>query len=189
MRFNIILADPPWLYNARNNSKTKFGSGMHIYSGMTTKDICELPVSEIADDNCALFLWVTYPRLNDGLKVMEAWGFRYVTCAFTWVKTNKNNDKPFFGIGYYTKSNAEICLLGVKGKMKPVSNSVSQIIISPREEHSKKPAIVRDKIDELFGDKLNKIELFARQEVANWKSLGNGIDGTDITDSIKSLIA
>lgn len=187
MKYSIILADPPWLYNARNNPQTKFGSGMHIYSGMTTKDLCELPVSEIADTNCALFLWVTFPRLTDGLEVMKAWGFDYKTCAFTWVKTNKNNDKPFFGIGYYTKSNAELCLLGIKGKMKPVSNSVSQIIISPREEHSKKPSIVRDKIDELFGD-LNKIELFARQDVANWKSLGNDIDGTDITDSIKSLI-
>lgn len=186
MKFNIILADPPWLYNARNNSKTKFGSGMHIYNGMTTPELCDLPVADVSDTNCALFLWVTYPRLPDGLAVMKAWGFEYKTCAFTWVKTNKNNDKPFFGIGYYTKSNAELCLLGIKGKMKPISNSVSQIIISPREEHSKKPDIVRDRIVQLFGD-VDKLELFARQETANWKSLGNGIDGTDIKDSLKSL--
>lgn len=75
MKYNIILADPPWLYNARNNPQTKFGSGMHIYNGMTTKDLCSLPVSEIADTNCALFLWVTFPRLTDGLEVMKAWGF------------------------------------------------------------------------------------------------------------------
>lgn len=188
MKFNIILADPPWLYNARNNSKTKFGSGMHIYNGMKPKEICDLSVSDIADENCALFLWVTFPRLQEGLEVMKAWGFEYKTCAFTWVKTNKNNDKPFFGIGYYTKSNAELCLLGIKGKMKPVSNSVSQVIISHREEHSKKPAQVRDKIVELFGD-LPRIELFARQTDSGWKSLGNEIDGSGIQDALKRLKA
>ena len=185
-KFNIILADPPWLYNARNNSNTKFGSGMHIYEGMKPSEICNLPVSEIADENCVLFLWVTFPRLQEGLDVMKAWGFEYKTCAFTWVKTNKNNDKPFFGIGYYTKSNAELCLLGIKGKMKPVSNSVSQVIISPREEHSKKPAIARDKIIELFGD-LPRIELFARQTEDGWNSLGNEIDGLNIQDALKRL--
>lgn len=188
MKYNIILADPPWLYNARNNPSTKFGSGMHIYKGLSTKELCDLPVSDIATENCALFLWVTYPRLPDGLEVMKAWGFDYKTCAFTWVKTNKNNDKPFFGVGYYTKSNAEICLLGIKGKMKPVSNSVSQVVISPREEHSKKPAIVRDRIVELFGD-VPRIELFARQAGANWHVIGNDIDGLDIKDALFRIIA
>lgn len=188
MKFNIILADPPWLYNARNNPQTKFGSGMHIYKGMTPQELCDLPVAEIADTNCALFLWVTFPRLQEGLDVMKAWGFTYKTCAFTWIKTNKNNDKPFFGIGYYTKSNAELCLLGIKGKMKPVSNSVSQVVISPREEHSKKPAVVRENIVKLFGD-IPKIELFARQEVINWQSVGSDIDGFDIKDALKRIIA
>ena len=104
---------------------------------------------------------------------MEAWGFRYVTVAFNWFKVNKSGT-PFFGVGYYTKSNSEIALLGIKGKMKPVSNYVSQVVISPREEHSKKPDSVRDKIIELFGEK-PRIELFARQSTPGWNVWGNEV--------------
>jgi N6-adenosine-specific RNA methylase IME4 len=82
--------------------------------------------------------------------------------------------KPFFGIGYYTKSNCEICLLGTKGKVKPIRNTVSSVVISPREEHSKKPEIIRNKIIELCGD-LPRIELFARQKVKGWDYWGNQI--------------
>lgn len=140
---------------------------------MTVAEICELPIANLAADNCALILWVTFPRLKEGIRVLEAWGFRYVTVAFNWFKTNKSGT-PFFGIGYYTKSNSEIALLGIKGKMKPVSNYVSQVVISPREEHSKKPDSVRDKIVELFGD-VPRIELFARQETVGWDVWGNEV--------------
>ena len=140
---------------------------------MTVEEICKLPVSKLAADNCALVLWVTFPRLKEGIRVLEAWGFRYVTIAFNWFKTNKSGT-PFFGIGYYTKSNSEIALLGIKGKMKPVSNYVSQVVISPREEHSKKPDSVREKIVELFGD-VPRIELFARQRTPGWDAWGNEV--------------
>lgn len=141
---------------------------------MRTGDIAALPVKEIVDDNAALILWVTFPRLKDGFAVMEAWGFRYVTVAFNWFKTNKNGT-PFFGVGYYTKSNTEIALLGVRGKMKPVSNFVSQVVVSEREEHSKKPDIVREKIVELFGD-VPRVELFARQKTEGWDVWGNEVN-------------
>lgn len=187
MKFNIIYADPPWFYNARNNPNTKFSRGVYShYDTMTTEQICKIPVSQIADTNCALILWVTFPRLKDGMAVMEAWGFRYVTVAFNWFKTDKK-ENPFFGVGYYTKSNSEIALLGIKGKMKPISNYVSQVVVSNRQEHSKKPEIVRDKLVELFGD-LPRIELFARNAVDGWKCLGNEIDRTDIFKSVKGVI-
>ena len=93
-------------------------------------------------------------------------------------------EPPFFGVGYYTKSNTEICLLGIKGRMKPVSNYISEVVladefpdyavIAKREKHSKKPDIIRDKITELFGD-LPRIELFARQEAEGWDSWGNEV--------------
>lgn len=179
-KYNIILADPPWSYNARNNKNTKFGGGaMGHYNTLTTKQICDLPIADLADTNCALCLWVTFPRLQEGLLVMKSWGFEYKTIAFNWVKTNKKNNNPFFGIGYYTKSNSEVCLLGIKGKMKPISNKVSSIIISPREEHSKKPSVVRNRIVQLFGD-LPKIELFARQKTEGWDVWGNEVE-SDIT--------
>lgn len=173
-KYQIIYADPPWFYNYRNNPKTRFSRGVHAYYPvMKTADICALPVSELTDENCALILWVTFPRLKDGIAVMESWGFRYVTIAFNWFKTDSKG-APFFGVGYYTKSNSEIALLGIKGKMKPVSNFVSQVIISHREIHSKKPDIVRDKVVELFGN-LPRIELFARKKCSGWDSWGNEI--------------
>ena len=92
--------------------------------------------------------------------------------AFNRLKLNPKNEKPFFGVGYYTKSNTEVCLLGIKGRLKPVSNKVSQVIIAPRREHSRKPDEVRSKIVELFGD-LPRIELFSRQKTPGWDVWGN----------------
>jgi len=141
---------------------------------MTIEEIKNLPINKLADDNCMLFIWVTFPNLQEGLDVIKAWGFTYKTLGFSWIKTNKKNGKPFFGIGYYTKSNCEVCLIGVKGKPIVVSNKVSSVIIAPREEHSKKPDIVRDKIVELCGD-LPRIELFARQKAEGWDCWGDEI--------------
>ena len=173
-KYQIIYADPPWFYNKRNNENTRFCRGVHgHYPVMKTEQICALPVGDISDRDCALILWVTFPHLKDGLLVVENWGFKYVTVAFNWFKTNKDGT-PFFGIGYYTKSNSEIALLGIKGRMKPASNYVSQVIVSPREEHSKKPDCVRSKIVELFGDK-PRIELFARTRNHGWDSWGNEV--------------
>lgn len=175
-KYNIIYADPPWHYNDSRNSHTRFcGGAVGHYQLLKTQDICNIPIKDIADDNCILFLWATFPNLPEAFKVMEAWGFKYKTIGFNWVKTNKNNGKPFFGIGYYTKSNAEVCLIGIKGKIKPISNSVSSIVISPRREHSRKPDIIRDKIVELIGD-VPRIELFAREETKGWDVWGNQVD-------------
>lgn len=153
---------------------------------MTLEEIKEIPVGKIAADNCALFLWVTFPRLREGLEVMKAWGFEYKTLGFNWIKTNKDGT-PFFGIGHYTKSNPELCLLGMKGAMKAVDNTVSSVIITPREYHSKKPDIVRDKIVQLFGD-LPRVELFARGNFQGWDCLGNEVTGEDIRISINNIL-
>lgn len=173
-KYNIIYADPPWNYNDKRSGKKLSGGASNHYKTMKTEEIKNLPVRELADENCMLFMWATFPNLQEALNVIKAWGFKYKTLGFSWIKTNKKNGKPFFGIGYYTKSNCEVCLIGVKGKPIKQSNSVSSVIISPREEHSKKPDIVREKIVELIGD-VPKIELFARQKVDNWDCWGNEI--------------
>jgi N6-adenosine-specific RNA methylase IME4 len=174
-KYNIIYADPPWQYNARKNTGTAFGGGaMKHYPTMPTYEIKKMDVASLAADNCALFMWCTFPQLPHQLEVLEAWGFDFKTVAFTWVKTNKNNPRPFFGVGYYTKSNAEICVLGIKGKMKPVSNCVSQIVMTPIQRHSQKPAVIRDKIVELFGD-IPRVELFARETAQGWDVWGNEV--------------
>jgi site-specific DNA-methyltransferase (adenine-specific) len=175
-KYNIIYADPPWKYNSRNNINTRFGGGVfNKYSLMTMEEIKSLPISNLAEENCVLFLWCTFPYLDEQIKLFDYWGFRYRTLGFSWIKTNSKNGKPFFGVGYYAKSNCEICLMGMKGQLKPISNKVSSVIISPRREHSKKPDEVRNKIVELFGD-LPRIELFAREKVEGWASWGNEIE-------------
>ena len=167
-QYQIIYADPPWEYNSQGKSKVgdkskKFrGTTYGQYPYMSLDDIKSLKIDRISDKNCALFLWITFPLLPWAFEVMQSWGFRYRTIGFVWIKQNKNKT-PFFGIGHYTKSNSEICLLAIKGSMKVKSNKISQLIFSQREKHSKKPDIIRDKIVELFGD-LPRIELFARKQ-------------------------
>lgn len=175
-KYSVIYADPPWWYSQRCNPGTAFKLGARgHYDVMKTKDIMALPIADLAADNCAIFMWATFPNLPEQLEVLKAWGFRYRTVGFTWVKTNPKKGDPFFGVGYYTKSNAEVCLLAIKGRMKPVSNSVSSVIISPRGRHSEKPAEARNRIVQLFGD-LPRIELFARQKYDGWDSWGNEVE-------------
>ncbi len=162
-KYSIIYADPPWKYGT-NVSKH--------YGTVPIEDIYKFPINKIANDNCALFLWVTYPILDKAIKTVREWGFRYVTVAFTWIKTNKINGKPFFGLGNWTRANAEICLLGIKGKMKRNSNNVAQVVLSPLREHSRKPDEIRRKITQLMGD-LPRIELFSREIFPGWDCWGN----------------
>lgn len=172
-KYQIIYADPPWAYKHMGNIQ---GTANAQYSTMTNKDICELPIKKIADENCILFLWATFPKIKEALDVIKAWGFEYKTVGFTWIKKNKNGSN-FFGVGWYTKSNAEVCLIGVKGKAPKISNSISSIIETVREHHSKKPNIVRNKIVEFCGD-VPRIELFARDCFEGWDCWGDGVSGT-----------
>lgn len=176
--YNIIYADPPWKYNSRANHKTRFrGGACGHYSLMSMDEIKALPIPDIAAENCALFMWCTFPFLEDQIKLFKHWGFKYKTVGFTWVKTNSKAGTPFFGVGYYTKSNTEVCLLGIKGKIKPITNTISSVIISQRREHSRKPDEVREKIVQLFGD-LPRIELFARNKTEGWDVWGNEVDNS-----------
>lgn len=198
MSFDVILADPPWFYNKRSN-KSKFGLGANQYDLMKTGDICKLDVSSVSSKDSLLFLWVTGPRLEEGLRVMKDWGYKYITIAFCWVKSNKNNNNPFFGIGYYTKSNCELILLGKKGKtIRPDTNSVSQVIDwrsifndipvteSKLQEHSRKPDEIHERIEKMFPNS-SKLELFGRRAREGWVVLGNEINGKTIEEELKCL--
>ena len=144
------------------------------YPTMELEDIQALPVGELADTDCILFMWTTIPLLKDCFSVMKAWGFKYKTCAFVWVKTKKDGE-PLAGMGSYTKANAELCLLGMRGHLKSVDKTVRQIVMQPRLGHSVKPPLIRDEIVRLFGDVL-RIELFARQKVFGWDCWGNEVN-------------
>lgn len=129
---------------------------------------------------------VTFPNLIAGIETIKRWGFTYKTLGFCWVKKNKISDSWFWELGFWTRANPEICLIGSKGHPKRVSKSVHSIIDSPIENHSKKPDEIRERIIELCGD-LPKIELFARQTYEGWVCLANEIDGLGIRESIKKI--
>lgn len=183
-KFNIIYIDPPWTYKDKALSGRR-GAGCK-YDLMAQEEIKNLPVNKITANDCFLFIWVTMPKLNEVFNIINAYGFTYKTCAFTWIKKNKISNSWFFGMGRWTRSNAELCLLATKGNPKRISASISSIIDTPIEKHSKKPAIIRDKIIKLCGD-LPRIELFARDKIDGWYSLGYDVDGRDIRESIKDL--
>ena len=172
-KYSIIYADPPWQFSAWSNKAQKHVS--KHYQTMTIQDIKDLPVNELSAENAALFMWATFPNLPLALDAIKAWGFTYKTCAFTWLKQNKKSSSLFWGMGYYTRSNAEVCLLATKGKPLPrMSHGVHSAIVSPIEEHSKKPDEARNRIVDLFGD-LPRIELFARQHADGWDCWGNEV--------------
>ena len=172
-KYNGIYADPHWKYKTWTEGG---GTAEKHYPTMKLDDIIKMKdtIEKISDNNCILFLWVTFPCLLEGLKVMKEWGFTYKTCGFNWVKRNKKSNTFFFGMGYWTRANSELCLIGTKGTIKRKSNKVFQIVDTPIEEHSKKPDVVRDRIVELVGD-IPRIELFARQTANNWDCWGNEI--------------
>jgi N6-adenosine-specific RNA methylase IME4 len=173
-KYKIIYADPPWEYSDKRDHARICGGASSHFETMSIIEIKNLPVKEISDINCMLFLWATFPNLQEALDVISSWGFKYKTLGFSWIKTNKENGKPFFGIGYYTKSNCEVCLIGVKGTPIKIDDGVSSVIISPKEEHSKKPKEIRSRIVKLCGD-IQRIELFSRDKIEGWDCWGNEV--------------
>lgn len=185
-KFDIIYADPPWSYKCWTKKGTLKKSADCHYDVMDIEDIKSIPVSEIASDDSILFLWVTFPLLKEGLETMRSWGFTYKTCGFVWVKRNRKADSYFMGLGYWTRSNAELCLIGTGGHPKRESRSVPQICDARIMEHSRKPEEIRERIVALCGDR-PRAELFARQRAPGWVSIGNEIDGLDIRDALHKM--
>lgn len=172
-QYGIIYADPPWRYRQKNIN----GAAEHHYFTLGPDELCALPVGELAAKDCALFLWATFPQLPEALRLIKAWGFTYKSVAFVWLKQNRKSPGWFYGLGFWTRGNAEICLLATRGHPKRKSAGVHQFIISPVEAHSKKPDITREKIVELLGD-LPRVELFARQKTEGWDVWGNEVEST-----------
>lgn len=172
-KYNIIYADPPWRYSAKNVQ----GAAENHYPTMSIKELCALPVGELAAQDSVLFLWATFPQLPEALRLIAAWGFTYKSVAFVWLKKNKKSDSWFYGLGFWTRGNAELCLLATRGRPRRQAANIHQFIISPVGAHSKKPDETRDKIVSLMGD-LPRVELFARQVVPGWDVWGNEVKST-----------
>lgn len=173
MEYSVILADPPWrYYQAANWRLRRRGIDLpnNHYDTLTIPQIKALPIGDLAGENAALFLWITMPLLTHAEAVCQSWGFRFVTTAFTWAKVNKDGS-PYKGLGQYTRANAELCILGLRGKMKPLSRSVNQLIISCPREHSRKPDEQYGRIMRLFAGPY--LEVFGRQCWPGWDVWGN----------------
>jgi N6-adenosine-specific RNA methylase IME4 len=185
-KYQIIYADPCWQY--KDKSKSHGGGAESHYPCMSIKELCALNVSSIAEDNSVLLMWVTMPMLEVGFEVIKAWGFKYKTCAFTWVKTNKDNS-IYMGMGRHTRANAEICLLATRGKGVAREHcDVKNTHLFPRTKHSEKPDAFRAMIEYLYGDK-SRIELFARNKKERWSAWGNEVESdiTLITELVEEL--
>ena len=168
-KYKIIYADPPWEYDDKALAGNR--GACCKYDVMNEEQIKNLPVGSIADDDSILFLWATFPKLPEAFEVIKSWGFTYKTKAFTWIKTNKNG-RIFMGMGRWTRSNDEVCLLATKGKPKRRDAGMPSVIFTDIQEHSEKPDVFRSKIIQLVGD-LPRIELFARTKIHGWDTWGN----------------
>ena len=185
--YGAILADPPWRFRTWNNTEVikprgygDASANIH-YRTMTTLQICELPVATLATNDCALFLWTSWPQIYDALAVIESWGFEYKTCAFCWTKAHAGQIELFdddveglLGMGYWTRANSEPCLLATRGKPKRINADVRQAIIEPRREHSRKPSCVGERIERLVAGPY--LELFAREQRPGWDCWGDQVD-------------
>ena len=177
-RYAAILADPPWRYETWTAAGTGRSAEQH-YQTQSTDWIAALPVQDLAADDCMLFLWVTFPLLFEAERVIETWGFTYKTAAFTWMKTTLGSGGSFapklhFGMGYWTRSNAEVCLLATRGSPRRLAMDVSSAILAPVREHSRKPEEQYARIERLVAGPY--LELFARQPRPGWTAWGNEVD-------------
>lgn len=201
--YDILYIDPPWQFNKRSNTSTKFGGGaMAHYSTMPMSEIKALDFSLPLKPNALVYCWITLAKLQECITAIQSPTLKLVATGFVWIKTNpklstsiittdkpqiyyqnKGYSKPFYGVGNYTASNAEICLIFRKGKMLKYENKVSQVIISPRDKHSKKPIEAYDKLETMYPhSKFSKLELFARNTMAYFDTIGDELNNINVKD-------
>lgn len=163
-QWNLIYADPPWRYEFVVDSNDAIENH---YPTMDVDDICDLDVPSITAGDAVIFLWTTAPKLPEGLKVLEAWGFRYSTCII-WEKSG-------LGMGLYARINHEILLIGAKGSpgVPLPANRPASVVKEPKEEHSRKPEAFRTLIETMYPT-AKRIELFRRGDAPRgWSVWGN----------------
>ena len=170
-KYKVIYADPPYTFrNERTGGSMSSGSASQ-YPVMALDDLRSLPVSSVADRDSVCFLWSPVPLLPDCLSLLAAWGYRYKTSLF-WHKVTR------LGMGYWFRGQVEMCLLGVRGKVKAFRIQKPNFVQSEVRDHSRKPDEVRDLIDATGLSP--RLELFARERVLGWDAVGYDVDGRDV---------
>jgi N6-adenosine-specific RNA methylase IME4 len=174
-KYGAIYADPPWSFRNWSAKGTGRNAVSH-YDCLDLPTLSALPIAELADENCTLFLWATDPLLPRAFDLIRAWGFEYKTVAFYWVKLNSTprHDSDYFtGLGYWTRANPEQCLLATRGKPLRKAKDVRRLVVERRREHSRKPDCVRERIERLVAGPY--LELFARETKPGWDCWGNQV--------------
>lgn len=172
-KFKVICADPPWKYS--NFSLP--ANGAPQYPTMTFEDLCELPVNDWADKNCLLAMWCTWPMMPEGVKLVEKWGFDYIT-GIPWIKTIPSTGEIRCNIGFWTLTTSEYIILARKGKVSPPKKDKKRGLLvgedrqfySPINKHSTKPEDIQTWIENRFTGPY--LELFARRNRENWTCWG-----------------
>ncbi|MFL6100685.1 MAG: MT-A70 family methyltransferase [Actinomycetales bacterium] len=170
--FRTVLADPPWRFTNRTGKVAPEHRRLDRYDTMTVDDICALPLSERLADSAHLYLWVPNALLPDGLRVMEAWGFRYVSNV-VWAKRRKDGGPDGRGVGFYFRNVTELVLFGVRGSLRTLPPGRSQVnmIETRKREHSRKPDEQYELIEACSPGPF--LEMFARYPRQGWSTWGN----------------
>lgn len=169
--YGCVLVDPPWSY--RQSGVHGRSNAADHYPTMTPAELADLRVDRLASRDALMFMWATWPHVETALRLGASWGFEYRTVGFVWVK--RDAGRLAWGMGFWTRSNTEPCLLFVRGRPKRASASVHSVVEAPRSRHSAKPSEVRDRVAELVGD-VAKVELFARERAPGWDCWGNEVE-------------
>jgi N6-adenosine-specific RNA methylase IME4 len=170
LAYGVIYAAPPWSFRNWSAKGTGRNAVSH-YDCLNFEDLAALPVTDLAADDCALFLWAVDPLLDKAIELIRAWGFKYKTVGFYWVKQNNKSDGFFTGLGYWTHANPEQCLLATRGKPIRRAKDVRRLVVEKRREHSRKPDCVRERIERLVCGPY--LELFGRETKPGWDCWGN----------------
>lgn len=168
--YDVIYSDPPWRYEHAKNSNDS------IEAHYPTMDLEEIKAMKVPSaDNAVLLLWVTSPKLEEGLQVLNSWGFNYRS-SMIWDKSGIESGKNWIGMGYWFRGQHELLLIGVKGKFSPPKEEVRfpSIYREFKTEHSKKPEFIYEMIEKMFPCH-KYLELFARNTRENWRSWGNEV--------------
>ena len=165
-KYKVILADPPWTYNQKPR-----GNSDDEYSTMSLEQLAALPITAVADTDCVLFMWATFPLLPEAVYLMKEWGFLYKTGLSWHKKTRKGKD--YFGNGFIFRSAAELLLVGYKGHPKPLNKSTRNSLDAVCLGHSIKPEASYRLIEKLFEGPY--LELFARRDRKGWNCVGNEV--------------
>jgi len=190
--YKVIYVDPPWTYDNARSDNAKLGGSK--YDKMTMAELKDLPIKDLGQEDCGLFMWATLPKLPEAIELMKSWEFTFTTVPFVWIKTDRlartirhqtsTSQEPFHseealmlkdiysGMGSWTNGNAEIVLFGKRGAPKRKKKNIKQIVIAPLGRHSAKPPEVRDRIVSVMGN-VSRIELFARENTKGWDAWGN----------------